>query len=143
MHRDVPSSDWKPDLDGVLLAQHVVINSLSQNPSFIEVFTEFRPLMLPFHAVFFIVLGLRGVRESCELELTVGQENAWSDEYTVPATPPKPPDPICYAAIQVVALLLEEGGLSLSIGFQGTHLGRRYFPITVPRPQLSQQPMIS
>jgi hypothetical protein len=127
-----PLPNWKPELDGVLLAQHVIINSLTDNPSFVEVFTEFRPRTLPFSAVFFIVLALRGVQEPCEFELTMSQGEAWAQDFNVLASAPQPPDPVCYSAIQVVALLQKEGELKLSIRFRGADLGMRRYPVTVP-----------
>jgi hypothetical protein len=127
-------ASWQPDLDGVLLAQHVVVNSLTQNPSFIEVFTEFRPLMFPFHAVFFVVLVLRDVRDQCELTLTLSQGDVWSQDFSVRAGPPTPPDPVVFSAVQLVALLLKEGDLTATIRFRGVELGTRRFPVTLARP---------
>lgn len=122
-----------PRADGILLAQNVIINQLTGNPTFVEAFSEFRPPRLPFAIVFFAVVLLQDVERKIVMDVAVSQvdHQLWTARMTV-LPPDSPVDPVVFAALGVGPLLVEtEGNIVIDVKIEGRKVLSRAFPLVV------------
>ncbi len=122
----------------VLLAQNVLVNSVTKNPSFIEVFSEFRLPTFPFTVGgFFVVILMRDVHEPVLMEIEVRSEREpgqrallWTGQMHVETPPNASHDPSVFAALGVQALsITEEGKLAVIVKLAGQEDHRRYYRV--------------
>jgi hypothetical protein len=119
-----------PTVDGLMLAQTVLVNQLTGNPTFVEVFSEFRPPRLPFPVFFFVIVILRDVSEPEPLKLTVwqGEHQLWCGDMTI--FPADARDPVIHAAIGAGPVALgDEEVVVITANLQGKDVLSRTYPV--------------
>lgn len=121
-----------PTVDEVLLSQSVLLNALTGNPTFVEIFSEFKPAQLPFVASFVIILVVRNLREPVAIEVLLinGDEPIGREEVVV--NPPEGSDPIMFLTLSVGSITVSlEREVRILARIQGETVLERSYPVTV------------
>jgi hypothetical protein len=128
--RHVDTSE-SAELQTVLLAQNVLINQLTGNVSFIEVFSSFRLPRLPFEAHFFCIAQLVNIFRNARLQIDIRDpedEPFWSAQMMLESPPI--PGATVYAVLAVgPKALVKPGELVVSISIDGDLAGRFTYPV--------------